>query len=71
MLQDVYMGKGFRQASSLYCRWISVERPEGAEPVAVGMDSEMRAFKNESFAPEPAVESGEEIAQGSADLTSA
>ena len=68
MLQDVYIGKGFRQASSLYCRWISVEGPEGAELVAVWMDSEMRAFQNESFAPGPAVESGEEIAQGSAEL---
>jgi hypothetical protein len=47
MLQAVHSEKSSAQASSLYCRWICVERPEGTRLVAVWMDSEMRAFARE------------------------
>jgi hypothetical protein len=48
MLQAVYKKERAPQASSLYCQWICVERPEGTHLVAVWIDSQMRAFENEA-----------------------
>ena len=42
MLQDVYKGTGGAKASSLYCVWVCGENE--MHPVAVWIDSEMRAF---------------------------
>jgi hypothetical protein len=44
MLQAIYTKERTRQASSLYCQWIGVERPQGTQLVAVWIDTEMRAF---------------------------
>ena len=48
MLQDVYKEKGGAKASSLYCVWVCDEKE--AHPVAVWIDSEMRAFGGQSGA---------------------
>jgi hypothetical protein len=65
MLQAIHIKEGAPQASSLYCRWICVDRPEGKQLVAVWIDSKMRAFQEgreyqantelhtDSFAEEP------------------
>lgn len=63
MLQAIHTEKGSPQASSLYCRWIRVEHREGAQLVAVWMDSEMRAFESEFNLAEQTEESGQEIVQ--------
>lgn len=47
MLQAVHAKERVRQASSVYCQWICVERPEGTRLVAIWIDSEMRAFTGE------------------------
>jgi hypothetical protein len=48
MLQTVYEKERTPQASSLYCRWICVEHPQGQRLLAVWIDSQMRAFENEA-----------------------
>jgi hypothetical protein len=62
MLQAVHTKGRTPQASSLYCRWICVDRPEGTRLVAVWMDSEMRAFESE-FRPAQAKELGEQAVE--------
>lgn len=68
MLQVVHIAEGVRQASSLYCHWISVERPQGTELLAVWMDSEMRAFEEQPSATSEAPESGGALVPGAAEL---
>lgn len=65
MLQAVYTEKGCRKASSLYCRWILVERKGGAQLVAVWIDSEMRAYEGQ-FHPldQQTEQSHEEVPEG-------
>jgi hypothetical protein len=71
MLQAVHKKKGSAKASSLYCQWIRVERADEKRLVAVWIDSEMRAFANESATEnqrDRCVERGvEEVEQGNAE----
>jgi hypothetical protein len=61
MLQAIYMKTGVPQASSLYCQWIGVERPEATCLVAVWIDPQMRAFEVECAISCDAEGSGEEL----------
>jgi hypothetical protein len=63
MLQAVHMKNRTPQASSLYCRWICVDRPGGLRLVAVWMDSEMRAFEGEFHPTGQAKEQGEQAVE--------
>ena len=53
----------------LYCRWICVERPEGARLIAIWIDSEMRAFESEFEPAGQREESGEELLEERGVLT--
>lgn len=61
MLQAVYKKERAPQASSLYCQWICVERPQGRRLVAVWIDSQMRAFGNEGERAGQANEAGDSL----------
>jgi hypothetical protein len=63
MLQAVHRKNRKPQASSLYCRWICVDRPGGSRLVAVWMDSEMRAFESEFHPTVQAKEQGEQAVE--------
>jgi hypothetical protein len=63
MLQAVHMKNRAPQASSLYCRWICVDRPGGLQLVAVWMDSEMRAFEREFHPAGKAKQQGEQAVE--------
>jgi hypothetical protein len=63
MSQAVHMKDRAPQASSLYCRWICVDRPGGLQLVAVWMDSETRAFEREFLPTGEAKEQGEQAVE--------
>jgi hypothetical protein len=48
MLQRIHKTERVPQASSLYCHWICVDRPEGnTQLIAIWIDNEMRIFEGE------------------------
>ena len=63
MSQAVHMKDRAPQASSLYCRWICVDRPGGLQLIAVWMDSEMHAFEREFLSTGEAKEQGEQAVE--------
>jgi hypothetical protein len=50
-LQFIHKTNVALEASSLYCRWITVRQGEHEALVAIWMDREMRAFECESLPP--------------------
>jgi len=63
MSQAVHTKSTMPQASSLYCRWICVDRPGGSRLVALWMDSEMRAFEGEFHPAVQLMEEGEQAVE--------
>jgi hypothetical protein len=51
MLKVVHKKQGGRQASSVYCQWISVEHGASKRLIAVWIDSAMSVFEKEFASP--------------------